>query len=734
ANPKWANVLENGPASPYARFFDVDWHPLHSGSDLDDTVLIPVLGKSYGETLEDQELRLRFSEGAFYVDYYDRSYPVSPKSYTEILEAPAGELTKQLGENDEDVAELESIITAIGHLPDRTEKDPERIAERQREKEVIKRRLKALYDRVQPVKEAIDRTVEQFNGNRGDLHSFDRLHNLLDRQAFRLAHWRVAAEEINYRRFFDINELAAIRTEDPDVFQETHQLVFRLLREGKATGLRVDHPDGLLDPDGYFSQLQKSYLLELCKQQLPNGQENDPERIATLVEQIDARFELEKEERPDALVVRPLYVVVEKILSGGEKLPTDWAVYGTTGYDFLSATNGIMVDPSAAKAFDALYRGFSGRSAGYRELVNANKKMIMLASLSSEINMLAHQLKRIASRHRKTRDFTLGSLTFALREVIAALPVYRTYIATDDSEDHAVDPRDRSYVESSVREAKRRNPRTSGSIFDFIGDILLLRWPDEEYEEDRAALLNFIHRFQQNTGPVMAKGVEDTTFYTYNRLISLNEVGGNPGQFGITASSFHQQNAERQKQWPYSLLATSTHDTKRSEDVRARIDVLSELPQEWRTAVNRWSRMNRARKSQAEGQRIPDGNDEYYLYQTLVGTWPFGDPDDEQYRAFVQRMQEHMLKAVREAKVNTSWVNMNATYEEGLTRFVAEVLDRSGSNRFLAEFQPFARRIACFGIFNSLSQILLKIASPGVPDFYQGSEIWDLRLVDPDNR
>jgi glycogen debranching enzyme GlgX/malto-oligosyltrehalose synthase len=735
ANPKWANVLENGPASPYARFFDIDWHPLHAGASLDDTVLIPVLGKSYGETLEDQELQLRYDNGAFFVGYYDHSYPVTPKSYTQILEIPAEELRRRFGDENQDVAELQSIITAISHLPDRTEKDPEKIAERQREKEVIKRRVKALYDRVEPVQEAVNQTVSLFNGRKGDPRSFDRLHALLDQQAFRLAHWRVAAEEINYRRFFDVNELAAIRTEDPDVFEETHQLIFRLLRENKVMGLRVDHPDGLLDPGGYFAELQKSYLLGLCRQQLPDGQENNPDRVRALEEMIDTRFEMEKADRPDALVLRPLYVVVEKILTGGERLPTDWSVYGTTGYDFLNTANGIMVNSASARAFDILYRGFSGRDTGYRELVNANKKMIMLASLSSEINMLAHQLKRIASRHRRTRDFTLNSLTFALREVIAALPVYRTYIATDrGSDEHEVDSRDRSYVEVAVREAKRRNPRTSAEIFGFIGDILLSRWSDEEYEEDRAALLEFVHRFQQNSGPVMAKGVEDTAFYTYNRLISLNEVGGNPGQFGLTVSTFHQQSAERQKQWPYSLLATSTHDTKRSEDVRARLDVLSELPQEWRSAVNRWSRTNRPKRAKAEGQFVPDGNDEYYLYQTLLGAWPFGDLDDEQYQGFVRRMQEHALKAAREAKVNTSWVNMNQAYEEGLTRFVAELLERTRTNRFLEEFLPLARKVAFFGMFNSLSQTLLKIASPGVPDFYQGTEVWDLRLVDPDNR
>jgi (1->4)-alpha-D-glucan 1-alpha-D-glucosylmutase len=467
--------------------------------------------------------------------------------------------------------------------------------------------------------------------------------------------------------------------------------------------------------------------------------ENDPERVAALEEMVNSRYELARAADPKSLAASPLYVVVEKILTGGERLPAEWAVHGTTGYDFMNSLGSIFVDPEAAKGFDSLYRSFAGRDSNYREMVNSNKKMIMLTSLSSEINMLAHQLKRLASRHRRYRDFTLGSLTFALREIIAALPVYRTYIATDASsetrgEEQLVDPRDRAYVEVAVREAKRRNPRTSASIFDFIGDTLLLRWLDGEDEEDREAILEFVHKFQQNTGPVMAKGVEDTTFYNYNRLVSLNEVGGNPGQFGLPVSSFHQQNAERQRQWPYSMVATSTHDTKRGEDVRARIDVLSELAGEWRAATGRWSKTNRGARTSVDGRTAPDGNDEYYLYQTLVGTWPFNEMDGGAHSAFVGRIKEHMLKAVREAKVATSWINQNVPYEEGVTCFVEAILDRSPHNRFLEDFIPFTRKVAHFGVLNSLSQTMLKLTVPGVPDLYQGSELWNLSLVDPDNR
>ncbi len=730
SNAKWMDVLENGPSSPYAAFFDIDWHPLRSDTHLEDRVLLPILGDAYGAVLESQELVLRYEEGAFFIYYYDHKLPLDPRSYLDILQPCAEELVEQLDPDDEQLHELQSILTALTHLPERSETDPEKVQERQREKEVVKRRLRGLDDSSGSVREAIGRAVRLFAGSRGQPASFDRLDALLERQPYRLAHWQVAAEEINYRRFFDINDLVALRQEDPRVFEETHRLVLDLAREGKVTGLRIDHPDGLWDPKGYFERLQGSYLFELGKSYLSEGEDPSEARWPALKELLSPRPEKEASEKSKALLARPMYIVAEKILSDGEALPQDWPVYGTTGYDFANAVNGLFVDGTAARAFDLIYRRFTGKDVDFRQLVYASKKTVMLVSLASEINMLGYQLKRIAARNRRYRDFTLNSLTFALREVIACLPVYRTYIDGDRS----VDARDWAYVEGAIREAKRRNPSVPPAVFGYLGDILLLRWPDNVGEDDRTELLDFVRKFQQTTGPVMAKALEDTAFYLYNRLLSLNEVGGNPGQFGASLSSFHQQNGNRQKQWPHALLGTSTHDAKRSEDVRARIDVLSEMPQEWRAALTRWTRLNHKRKGRLQGQPVPDANEEYYLYQTLLGAWPLEPVSAADYRSFVDRMQAHMLKAVKEAKVNTSWVSPDAAYEEAVREFTRAILDKTHANPFLKDFRSLQERVAYFGTFNSLSQTLLKIASPGVPDFYQGSELWDFSLVDPDNR
>ncbi|MHB1161660.1 MAG: malto-oligosyltrehalose synthase [Chloroflexota bacterium] len=731
SNAKWLDVLENGPSSPYAAFFDIDWHPLRSDTRLEDRVLLPILGDAYGTVLENQELILDYEEGAFFVDYYQHRLPVDPKSYLGILQPCAADLEGQMEPEDEGLLELRSVLTALTHLPDRSESSPESVMERQREKEVIKRRLRTLCDGSEPVRQAIEHALEVFRGVRGDAASFDRLDELLEQQPYRLAHWQVAAEEINYRRFFDVNDLVALRQEDPAVFEETHRLVLELLREGKVTGLRIDHPDGLWDPVGYFARLQESYLRELSWGRMPEGEESSGNRWAALKECLASRLERERGDGSGSLLTKPLYIVAEKILSSGEALPGDWPIHGTTGYEFASAVNGIFVDGGSSKLFDLLYRRFTGRDTDIRQLVNSSKKMVMRVSLASEMNMLGYQLKRIAARYRKYRDFTLNSLTFALREVVACLPVYRTYIGDGGL---GVDPRDRTYVEGATEEAKRRNASTAPALFDFVRDILLLRWPEGIGEEDRTELLNFVRKFQQTTGPVMAKATEDTAFYVHNRLLSLNEVGGDPGQFGTPVSFFHQQNAERQKRWPLSLLATSTHDTKRSEDVRARIDVLSELPQEWKVAVTHWSRLNRKRRAKLLGQEVPSRNEEYYLYQTLLGAWPLEPIADADYRAFVERMEAHMVKAIKEAKVNTSWVNPNVAYEEAMQGFVRSALDRVHANPFLKDFRQLQERVAYYGMFNSLSQTLLKIASPGVPDFYQGTELWDLSLVDPDNR
>ncbi len=535
----------------------------------------------------------------------------------------------------------------------------------------------------------------------------------------------MATEEINYRRFFDINELAAVRMESPDVFEAAHRVLFRLLAQGKITGLRIDHPDGLREPARYFRQLQESFVLAHVRAALPA--ECPTKDLARTVDRCLADALEQHSSHPSPW---PLYVVAEKILSEGEPLPPDWAVDGTTGYDFLNAVNGLFVDADSRDAFDRIYQQFTHAPTEFRQLVNSTKKMFMLVGMASEINALGHELDRIAERNRRYRDFTLNSLTFALREVIACLRVYRTYISGPDG----VSPRDRQFLEVAVEEAKRRNPRTAEAIFDFVRDTLLLNNLSDFGESDRPQLVEWAMKFQQLTGPIMAKSVEDTVFYTYNRLISLNEVGGSPDRYGVSVTTFHQQNAERLECWPHSLLTTSTHDTKRSEDVRARLDVLSEMPEEWEAALGRWSRLNSSKKIVVDDQPAPDRNDEYLLYQILLGAWPVEPLTSRGLASFRQRIADYMRKATKEAKVHTSWVNPNQEYDDAMGQFVARVLADSATDPFLQDLLVYQQKLAYFGYFNSLSQVLLKLTCPGVPDLYQGSEMWNLSLVDPDNR
>jgi len=706
-NAWWMDVLENGPSSSYASYFDIDWHPVNP--QLENKVLLPILEDQYGNVLEEGKLRLAYEDGAFFIHYYDTKLPVGPRTYSSILGHRLDELAETLGKDNESLQELQSILTAISYLPLGTEADPEKLEERKREKEIIKRRIASLLQGSAQVRGAIDTALREFNGTVGDPQSFDLLDRLIEVQPYRLAFWRVAGEEINYRRFFDIDELAAIRVELPEVFQATHQLILRFLAEGKATGLRVDHPDGLWDPAAYFRQLQQNYASQ---------------RTRAIH---DATLNPNRTQAPPW----PLYVAAEKILSKGESLPEDWAVYGTTGYDFLNNVNGIFVEPANRDAVDKIYRDFIGRKIDFLNLINSTKKMIMLISLASEINSLSHQLDRISERNRHYRDFTLNSLTFAIREVIACLSVYRTY---NNATTGAVSERDQKYIAAAVEEAKKRNPRTARALFDFIQDTLLLRNLNHFRAEDRRQVIDFVMELQQLTGPVMAKAVEDTAFYAYNRLISLNEVGGDPEQFGLSLEAFHRQNADRQRHWPHSMLTTSTHDTKRSEDVRARINVLSEIPPEWGTALERWSRINADKKSGVDGELAPDRNDEYLFYQTLIGAWPAESCTAKEFADFRERMAAYVQKAIKEAKVHTSWVNPNEAYDHAVSKFVKEVLVADPKNSFLSDFMCFHRRVAYAGMLNSVAQTLLKIASPGAPDFYQGTELWDFSLVDPDNR
>jgi (1->4)-alpha-D-glucan 1-alpha-D-glucosylmutase len=687
-NPWWWEVLEGGPDSPYAAYFDVDWHP-HK-PELEGKVLLPVLGDQYGRVLERGELKLVYHDGGFRIDYFENRFPASPASTAAVLREALARLDGVLDEDHPDRMELESIATALARLPARRRTDPPSVEERRREKLVTQRRLSGLHQLSPTIALAVDQAVQAFNGKAGDAHSFDQLGALLDEQPYRLAFWRVAAEEINYRRFFDVNELAGVRVEVPQVFQDTHRLILRLVREAKVTGLRVDHPDGLFHPRDYLRDLQR-------------------ETVGLAAHE---RF----------------YVVVEKILTGDERLPEEWPVAGTVGYEFLNRVNGVFVARENEGAIDEAYRRFTGLRARFRDLVYEKKLLILRFALVSELTVLTTMLSRLSERNRCYRDFTWGALRDALREVVACFPVYRTYI---DAYTGAVSERDQRYVDEAVRLARRRNASMSGSLFEFVRDVLLLEWPDDLDEAGRREHAGFVMKFQQLTGPVMAKGVEDTAFYVFNRLVSLNEVGGEPDRFGVSVDELHAFNAERAARWPGALSAGSTHDTKRGEDVRARINVLSEIPGLWADAFNRWAEMNRAHRRDEDGEPVPDANDEYLLYQTLVGTWPLGEMDGAAREEYVARIQQYMEKATREAKVHTSWINPNESYDAGLRDFIAAIL---GHAAFVADLAEFQRPLARLGMVNSLAQTLVKIASPGVPDVYQGQEIWDFSLVDPDNR
>jgi (1->4)-alpha-D-glucan 1-alpha-D-glucosylmutase len=692
-NSWWLDVLENGEASDYADFFDIDWNPIKD--ELQGKVLIPVLGEQYGNVLEKGELKITFDadRGEFSIFYYQHRFPIAPEEYPRILGFKIERLQERLGSTHEHFLELQSIITAFVHLPDRRNATQERKAERNREKEVQKRRLAALCARSLETCEFIQENIAAINGNADDPRSFDALHELIKTQAYRFAQWRVAADDINYRRFFDINDLAALRTENEAVFNETHKLILQLVDEGKLDGLRIDHPDGLYDPARYFEKLR--------------------DRLAETLEPQN----------------REAYLVAEKILTGKEHLRNSWPIDGTTGYEFGNLVNGLFVDKSADRTMERIYRSFTGVTTQFADIVYQCKKHILKVVLASELNILANLLSRIALASRYTCDFTLNALRSALGEVIASFTVYRTYVNGPQ-----VSEEDHRYVEQAVAAGKRRSNAADLSVFDFIQHILLIDVYGSHAGWYKQAVVRFSMKFQQVTAAVMAKGLEDTAFYRYNRLISLNDVGGNPAQFGTTVDEFHRANQERLSCWPDSMLSSSTHDSKRSEDVRARINVISEMPLAWLLHLRRWRDWNRSKKRQLDSRPAPARNDEYLLYQTLIGTWPMESLDDARWKTFIDRIEQFMLKAAREAKEHTSWANTNTDYEDALLQFTRAVLHRSRQNRFLVDFDEFARRVARIGTFNTLSQTLLKLTSPGVPDIYQGNEILEFNLVDPDNR
>jgi (1->4)-alpha-D-glucan 1-alpha-D-glucosylmutase len=699
-NEWWQDVLENGVSSIYARFFDIDWDP--PKEELKHKVLLPILGDQYGRVLENREIQLVYQDQRFQITCYGRRFPLAPRSWADVLRVVLERLAPELSDDEPDRMELESIITELDHLPPQTDLDPEHVQQRYREKEVAKRRLSQLLDKSPTIAAALELALVEFNGRRGDPASFDRLEALLAKQAYRLCHWRVATDEINYRRFFDINELAAIRVEDAEVFAQVHSLVFRFIDAGWVTAVRIDHPDGLLDPQQYFENLQQSY-----QRLQPAGPSSE-------------------------LTPAPsLYIAVEKILAPDEHLPPDWPVSGTTGYEFLNLVNGLFVHPSGAAALRRVYARFIDENLRFADVLYESKRLILNVSMSSELHVLAGQLDRISEQHRFTRDFTRTSLRRALREVISCFPVYRTYIRPQTN---VVTDEDRRRVATAIRTAKRRNPALSPSFFDFIASVLLLEDPDGLTDEQVQERRQFVLKFQQVTGPVTAKGFEDTAFYRYYPLASLNEVGGEPNASGTLVDSFHRKNTERFAAWPNSLVTTATHDTKRGEDVRARLNVLSEVPDEWEALVRGWRTLNERYRVEFEGATAPDDNEEYLLYETLVGTWPLGSMASAEWADYVERIVQYMDKALKEAKTHSSWLNPNQEYDAAVANFVRAVLNRQENSEFIASLARFVADIADPGFVNSLAQTLLKICAPGIPDFYQGTELWDFNLVDPDNR
>lgn len=697
SNKWWQDVLENGPSSLYADYFNVVWDP--PKLELKNKVLLAVLDQQYGKVIENQELKLVYEAGAFFIEYKTRRFPVNPLTGPTILKPVVEHLLPKLGEEDANLLELQSIVTALDHLPTMVEADLEKCKERAREKEIIKKRLATLVEEAPLIGETIQNVMTSLNGQKGEAHSFDRLEQLLNEQAYRLSFWRVTNDEINYRRFFDVNDLINMRVENEEVFEAMHELVLKYVKQGWVTGLRIDHVDGLFDPEQYFSRLQEACVL---------GLEGRNEQIG-----------------------RDFYIIVEKILKGNEKLHPQWLVFGTTGYDYLTFLNGVFIVSENRTMITQIYEHFINHHYEMTDVMYACKKLILFVSMSSELHILAKQLEKISEQHRWSRDFTLETLRFALREIIACFPVYRTYIRLEDSKVHE---EDQQYIIDATQNAKRLNPVTDPSVFEFIENVLLLEDPPGLTEEQVFYRRDFVMRFQQLTGPVTAKGEEDTAFYRYYPLASLNEVGMDCKIFGTDLHVFHQLNQERLETWPHTLLATSTHDTKRSEDVRARINVLSENPGAWKKALYQWSEVNRARKVLFDNREIPNRNEEFLLYQTLIGTWPLYPMDATARAQYIDRIEKYMLKAIKEAKIHTSWINSNDAYEKGIQDFIHRILDLDPDNHFLKEFEAFIPSIIKAGIFNSLSQTLLKMTTPGVPDFYQGSELWEFHLVDPDNR
>jgi len=672
-NPWWLEMLEWGPAAPHASAFDIDWdqlpHRKRGG------VLLPILGSSYGEALERGEIELRYddNEGSFSCWYFEHRLPIAPERYGELLRTVVKEADAEATEAGKHILALASRYRGLRH-PNRQEAPhfKQELKEIAGSADIIARGLDAY-------RAGVDRPAQKL-----------ALHHLLERQHYRLGHWRLASSDINYRRFFDVNSLAGLRVEEASVFEASHRLVKRLIAEGKLQGLRLDHIDGLRDPAQYFQRLRRL---------IREAQGDDP---------------------------KPFYVVVEKILGEGELLHEFAGVHGTTGYEWMNAITRLLADGKGLDALDEVWRQVSNRPPKLEPVLKEAKRRVLETLLTSEFTVLVRLLARIASGHYSSRDFSADSLRQALELYVLHFPVYRTYLTGAGP-----DALDRALIETTIAQARAEWYAADEGIFDFLRDALTLdlikpgRPPHSAPRVRRFAL-----KLQQFTGPLMAKSLEDTAFYRFHRLLALNEVGGDPAAPALSIGDFHEMMQARARDWPHGMTATATHDTKRGEDARARLVALSEIPSEWTSTVARWKILNAPHVVTNGAMRAPSAAAEYMLYQTLLGAWPLEGPDP----SFTERITAYAQKAAREGKEQTSWLNPHANYEAGLSTFIGRILDPSISGEFLESIAALARRVALLGALNSLSQLTLKATLPGVPDFYQGTEFWDLSLVDPDNR
>ncbi|MFH1778155.1 MAG: malto-oligosyltrehalose synthase [Candidatus Omnitrophota bacterium] len=674
ANQMLMDVLTYGVNSKYSRVFDIEWN--HPAESFKGKVLVPVLGTFYAEALEDGQIQLNYEQAELTVNYYAHKFPLNIESVAYIFKHNLKTLEEKLRT---DIADFIKFLGALHLLKDFTAESPNG-GEYDQKKHVMDV-LWEFYCYNFRIREFIDTNIRLFNGERGRPESFDRLDHLLSQQAYRLSFWKVAAEEINYRRFFNINELISVRVEDEEIFTLIHDLIFKYIGENVFSGLRIDHIDGFYNPTEYQQRLRAH--------------------------------------------ARDVYIVAEKILNYQESIPFNWPIEGTTGYDFLNYVNGLFCNQENENVFTKIYNKFCTNNLPFDELVSDKKRLIIGRHMAGDIDNLAQFIKNISAKDRYGRDITLYGLRRALVEVMTFFPVYRTYITGEP-----VNEIDKRYITEAVQKACEKYPGLLHE-FKFIEKFLLLKYPNSLSEEEKKQWGHFVMKFQQYTGPLMAKGFEDTLLYIYNRLISLNEVGGSPERFGFTRREFHDFCKARGKNFPNTLNATATHDTKRGEDTRARINVLSELPKEWEERLKHWSKLNKHNKKQVREIIAPDANDEYFLYQTLIGTFPFDQAKMDRYK---KRIKQYLIKAIREAKRHTAWLKPDQEYEDACLSFVEAILKTDRKNDFLTDFLPFEKKIADYAIFNSLAQVLIKITAPGAPDFYQGTELWDFSLVDPDNR